>query len=124
MLSEVERNWHHSSSAAANQPRTIGHPRFEIPREQLLYLIDYEITIPDMSRAFGVNESTIKTRIREYNISIRERRTAISDDDLDNIVRSIHRDFPNGGYLRVRRFAACIVQYKCAPAESHAKLLW
>ena len=54
--------------------------------------MDYEITIPDMSRALGV--STIKRRMQEYNISITDRRAAISDNDLDNIVRSIHRDFP------------------------------
>jgi len=57
MLSEVEPNWHHSSPAVANQPRTVGNRRFEIPRELLLYLVDYEITIPDMSRALGVSES-------------------------------------------------------------------
>ena len=51
MLSEVERNWHYSSPAVAYQPRTVGRPRFEIPREQLQYLVDYEITIPEMSRA-------------------------------------------------------------------------
>ena len=67
---------------SSKPPRTIGRPRFEIPREKLLYLVDYEITIPDMSRALGVSESTIKTRMREYNISITDRRTAISDDDL------------------------------------------
>jgi len=55
MLSEVERNWHHSSPAVANQPRTVRRPRFEIPREQLQYLVDYEITIPDMSKALGVS---------------------------------------------------------------------
>ena len=102
MLSEVERNWYHSSPAVANQPRTVGRPRFDIPREQLQYLVDYEITIPDMSRALGVSESTIKRRMREYDISITDGRTAISDDDLDNIVRAIHRDFPNAGYRRVQ----------------------
>lgn len=49
MLSEVERNWYHSSPAVANQPRTVGRPRFEIPREQLQYLADYEVNLPDMS---------------------------------------------------------------------------
>lgn len=102
MLSEVERNWHDSSPAVAYQPRTVGRPRFEIPREQLQYLVDYEITVPEMTRALGVSESTIKRRMREYNIAISDRRTAISDDDLDNIVRSIHRDFPNAGYRRVQ----------------------
>ena len=42
MLSEVERNWHDSSPAVAYQPRTVGRPRFEIPREQLQYLVDYD----------------------------------------------------------------------------------
>ena len=51
MLFEIERNWHYSSPAVAYQPRTVGRPRFEIPREQLQYLVDYEITIPEMSRA-------------------------------------------------------------------------
>ena len=45
MLSEVERNWHYSSSAVAYQPRAVGRPRFEIPREQLQYVVDYEINI-------------------------------------------------------------------------------
>jgi len=80
----------------------VGRPRFEIPREQLQYLVNYEITIPDMSRALGVSESTIKRCMQEYDISITDRRTAISDDDLGNIVRAIHRDFPNAGYWRVQ----------------------
>ena len=93
MLSEVERNWHHSFPTVANHPSTVGHPRFEIPNEQLQYFVDYEITIPDMSRALGVSESTIQRCLREYNMSITNRRTTLSDNDLDNIVRSIHRNF-------------------------------
>jgi len=46
MLSE--RNWHYSSPAVANQPKKIGRLTFEISREQLLYLVDYEIIIPDI----------------------------------------------------------------------------
>ena len=71
-----------------------------------------------------MSESTIKRRMRGYNISITDRRTVISDDGLDNIVRSIHRDFPNAGYRRVQSQLACTAQHKCAPAESprvHAK---
>ena len=55
-----------------------------------------------MSRSLGVSESTIKRRMREYNFSITNKKTAVSDDDLDNIVRSIRRDFPNAGYRRVQ----------------------
>ena len=53
MLSEVERNWHYSSPAVAYQPKTVGHPRFEIPREQLHYLVDYEMTMFVFVFVFG-----------------------------------------------------------------------
>ena len=49
-----------------------------------------------------MSESTIKRCMREYNISITDKRRAISDNDLDNIVRSFHRDFPKAGYRRVQ----------------------
>ena len=64
--------------------------------------MDYEINIPEMSRALEVSESTIKRSMLEYNISITDTRTAICDDDLDNFVRCIHRDSPNAGYQRVQ----------------------
>ena len=64
--------------------------------------MDYEINIPEMSRALEVSESTIKRSMLKYNISITDTRTAICDDDLDNFVRCIHRDSPNAGYRRVQ----------------------
>ena len=46
----------------------------------VLYLVDYEITIPDMSRALGIGEGTIKRRMRECNIPITDGRTALGDE--------------------------------------------
>lgn len=68
MLSEVERNWSHSSPAIASQSGTVGRPRFEIPREQLQYLVDYEITIPDISRRITLQFQGGKTpcNIKEF----------------------------------------------------------
>lgn len=65
-----------------------------------------------------MSERAIKRRMRQYNMSITDKRTAISDDDLDNIVRSIHRDFLNAGYCRVQSQLVFIEQYKCAPENA------
>ena len=54
-----------------------------------------------IAKALRVSVSTIKRRLREFNISSRATLTEISDHDLDSVVRSIHTEFPNAGYRRV-----------------------
>ena len=71
---------------------------FEISKDQLEYLVEHELKTPDIAEALGVSVSTIKRRLREFNISIRGTLTEMSDDDLDSVVRSIHTEFPNAGY--------------------------
>ena len=80
---------------------SVVRPRFEISKDQLEYLVEYELKTPDIAEALGVSVSTIKRRLREFSISIRGTLTEMSDDDLDSVVRSIHTEFPNAGYRRV-----------------------
>ena len=79
-----------------------GRPRMEISREQLEYLVENDISIPDIAQVLGVSVSTVKRRLREFGISSTERKTPISDTDLDAAVRGIQRMFPNAGYRRVQ----------------------
>ena len=77
---------------------SVGRPRFEIIKDQLEFLVEHELKTPDIAEALCVSVSTIKRRLREFNISIRGTLTEMSDDDLDSVVRSIHTEFPNAGY--------------------------
>jgi len=99
-LEDAERNWQ-PVSFVVRSTGSVGRPRFEISKDQLDYLVEYELKTPDIAEALGVSVSTIKRRLREFNISIRGTLTEMSDDDLDSVVRSIHTEFPNAGYRRV-----------------------
>ena len=59
-----------------------GRLRFEISKDQFEYLVEQELKTPDIPEALGVSVSTIKRRLREFNISIRGTLTEMSDDDL------------------------------------------
>ncbi|XP_028418230.1 uncharacterized protein LOC114543463 [Dendronephthya gigantea] len=86
------------------QTRTnsVGRSKFNITQEQLVYLLEYDISVPDIAHALGVSQSTIKRRLREYGISIRsETDERLTDDSIDNLVRDVQQQFPNAGYRRV-----------------------
>jgi predicted transcriptional regulator len=74
---------------------------FKIPREQLEYMLHYDLSTGDIAEALGVSKSTIKRRLREYDISIRAAQCNMTDDELDALVRDIQSQFPNAGYRRV-----------------------
>ncbi|XP_044174182.1 uncharacterized protein LOC122957830 [Acropora millepora] len=100
VLEDAERSWL-PVSFAVRSTGSVGRPKFEISKDQLEYLVEYELKTPDIAKALGVSVSTIKRRLREFNISSRATLTEISDHDLDSVVRSIHTEFPNAGYRRV-----------------------
>ncbi|XP_044166121.1 uncharacterized protein LOC122950080 [Acropora millepora] len=105
LLTEADRNFpcqYVDLNAGASYSGGPGRPRMLISREQLEYLVENDISIPDIAQALGVSVSTVKRRLREFGISSTERKTPISDTDLDAAVRSIQGMFPNAGYRRVQ----------------------
>ena len=76
---------------------------FEIPLEQLQYLLDWVLTTTlDIAQVFGVSQSAIKRRLREYGLSVSGRQTNITDAALGKAIRSVQAEFPNAGYRRVQ----------------------
>ena len=79
----------------------IGRPRFDIPREQLEYLLSYEISVTDIAKVLGVSRSTIHSRFRKYEMSVGSRWANFIYEDLYVVVYGIMKTFPNAGYRRV-----------------------
>ena len=79
----------------------MGRPRLEITGEQLEYLFGYDLTFRDVAEVLGVSESTVKRRAREHGISVRDRRSNMTDHELDEALRQTKTEFPNAGYRRV-----------------------
>ena len=47
-----------------------GRPSFNISYDQLNYLLNFELSVPDIAQALGVSESTIFRRMRKYDLSV------------------------------------------------------
>ena len=78
-----------------------GRPRFSISSEQLQYLLNYDLSVPDIAQALVVSRSTIFRRMRTFGLSVGQRMTDISDKNLEITIRQVQQDFPNTGYRRV-----------------------
>ena len=50
---------------------TVGRPAFEIPRDQLQYLIENRFSVSQIAQLLGVSVSTVRRRMTSYNFSIR-----------------------------------------------------
>ena len=79
----------------------IGRPRFVIPRQQLLYLVENHFTVPQMSEMLGVSVRTLHRRLSQYGLSIRSQYSELTDNDLDRLIKSIHDQFPMCGYRQM-----------------------
>jgi len=110
----------------------IGHPRFEIPHGQMIFLIESRFTAPQMAEINGVSLSIIRRRMADYGLSITAEYTPFTDAELDRLVEDVQRDFPVcgsrqlQGHLMSRGFRVqqqriqnlgrpiCVLHWRCA----------
>ena len=81
-----------------------GRPRFKISKEQLDFFVESGFTVPNIAGLLNVSCSTVERRMREFSISVRNKYSSVSDEELDNIILDIKRGFPNTGYKRMNGF--------------------
>ena len=78
-----------------------GRPKYILPQEQVEFLVERRFSVPQMSKLLGVSSRTVERRMSEYGLSIRQTYSAINDNELDDLLRRILREFPNVGYKRM-----------------------
>lgn len=81
-----------------------GRPSYDIPVEQLQYLVEKGSSVPDISLIIGVSVRTIRRRLQQQGILLRGLFSQLSDGQLDAIVGEVLNDFPNCGYRRMDGF--------------------
>lgn len=82
-------------------PLLSGNVRFDIAQDQIEYLLDLSFTCPDIARLLGVSLRTIRRRMEEFGICLRDRYSCISDAELDEELVSIKQSYPNAGIKTV-----------------------
>lgn len=78
-----------------------GRPRFNIPEEQLSFLVDRRFTASQMAALLGVSKRTVERRLRDIGLSIRGTYTNLTEEELDSTVEQILTSLPNTGYKRM-----------------------
>ena len=63
-----------------------GCPMFDIRTEQLRYLLNIRFSCKQIANIIRVSLSTIRRRMREYDLSVTSLYSIISDYELDQVV--------------------------------------
>ena len=81
-----------------------GRPRLEIPFEHLRFLLERKFKVGEIASLFGTSKRTVERRMKEFGLSAATTYAPLPDQQLDELIRDIQRDFPNAGCKRVTGF--------------------
>ena len=80
----------------------VGRPSFIISINQLSFLLENMFSVPMIAEILNVSVSTVRRRMTDYGLSVRQLYSSISDQELDEIVREIQLQFPNCGNIQMK----------------------
>ena len=108
-LRSIQEEDHQPSPPPVTYTGSVGRPRFNIPSQQICFLVENGFTGPQMASIIGVSLSTVRRRMAEYGLTVSNEYAYLSDDVLDQLVMQIkhgHGHLLSHGYrvqqLRVR----------------------
>ncbi|XP_035990299.1 uncharacterized protein LOC105920722 isoform X1 [Fundulus heteroclitus] len=78
-----------------------GRPLWDISGEQLQFLLEFNFTVREIAKLFGVSYRTVRRRMTENGLSVRMHYSDISRDDLIKVVSDFIQQFPNSGIKTV-----------------------
>ena len=83
-----------------------GRPTYNIPYEQVNFLVERRFTTAQMANLLGVSESTVQRRLRRFDLSVRGTYSTLTDQELDSMVQEILTAQPNTGNKRMTGYLA------------------
>ena len=78
-----------------------GRPRIQIPLEHLRFLLERKFKVGEIANLFGTSKRTVERRMKDFGLFAAATYAPLSDQQLDELIRDIQRDFPNAGCKRV-----------------------
>ena len=100
-----------------------GRPKLRITPGVLNYFISHGFSASSTAMLLHVSLSTVRRRMSEYGIMIRDQYSTLTDTELDRIVTLVQHNNPNCGYRLMRGYLARLghrVQ-QCRIRESMAR---
>lgn len=101
-ISQEENDEIVSYRAPFVERHSVGRPPLDISEEQLEFLVREDFTLRRMAGCMGTSVSTIRRRLGEFALQVRETFSNINDANLDNLIRGVRSRFPRVGYRQMR----------------------
>ncbi|KAH3805258.1 hypothetical protein DPMN_133555 [Dreissena polymorpha] len=86
----------------SNISRALDEPKYDIPKEILVTLIESGFKITEISKLLSVSERTIYRQMNKFNITCYDF-TDIDDLNLETEVRHVIAEFPRVGETMIRQ---------------------
>ncbi|XP_041835779.1 uncharacterized protein LOC121653747 [Melanotaenia boesemani] len=80
----------------------LGRPKFDVSPHQLQTLTEMSLSVPQIAKLLRISVRTVKRRLHEYGINIKQCYSTLSDEELDNLVRSVKARTPHVGYRMMK----------------------
>lgn len=84
-------------TAPINCDGSVGRPAFVIPCSVLQHLLEIHLTVPKISKLLGLSVSTVRRRMAEYGLSVRDTYSDIGDEELHRLIESSNKMYPTWG---------------------------
>uniref|UniRef100_A0A8D3CXR4 Integrase core domain-containing protein n=1 Tax=Scophthalmus maximus TaxID=52904 RepID=A0A8D3CXR4_SCOMX len=84
----------------------VGRPKLDVSRDELEDLIDMDLSVPCISRTLGISVKTVRRRMQQWGLSIKESYSKVTDDELDFMVASPPLRLPSGQRMMKGRLKA------------------
>lgn len=94
-------NKHEHTAMVSQHTGGCGRPFLIIPFETLDRLLEMEFSVPSIACMLGVSVRTVRNRMTEYGLSVRDYYSVLTDHELDEQVLNIVHSFPNTGYKQM-----------------------
>ncbi|KAG9261098.1 hypothetical protein AMEX_G14115 [Astyanax mexicanus] len=79
-----------------------GRPKLCVSKDHLEHLLEMGLAVPNISKLLGVSQKTIRRRMTEWYLSVRDSYSQVSDEELDSLVLAVKKDSPNLGHRMVK----------------------
>lgn len=79
-----------------------------ITQDQLQYLLEHHFKVREIAHIYSVSVRTIRRRMTQYGLSVRQTYSAISDHELQQKVSDFIANCPNTGYKVVTGYLTSI----------------
>ena len=104
---DIGQNFNHLPLEPTKICGNRGRPSYDIPSETLQYWVSNGFKYPIIAEMLGVSLSTVKRKMKQYDIYISQRYSTLTDEELNSEVKKILENVPSSiGYRSVKAHLA------------------